>query len=266
VSFGPPQIPYVSNLSGTWIEAATAASPQYWVDHLRHTVRFAEGLQALAARHDATLLEVGPGRALSTMARLQLDRDAAPLVLTSLPHASERRSALDTMLDAAAQLWTAGEDLRWSEVHRDHPRKRVSLPTYPFDRRRCWIDPGPLPHPQTGEAVSHQIVFAEEHPRPEGSVSYAEPSSDVERTLVAIWRELLGIERIGVHDNFFDLGGHSLLLARLIARLRETFEVDLPLQDVFQSPTISALGQVITARLLAEVEGMTEEEATRQLE
>jgi acyl transferase domain-containing protein len=266
VALAAPQIPYISNVTGTWIRPEEAASPQYWIDHLRHTVRFADGLQMIVAKEKRTLLEVGPGRALSTLARLQLDPATTPLVLMSLGDTGERRSALETMLSAAAQLWTAGADIRWSELHRHGRRRRVPLPTYPFERRRCWIDSRPTSQPVPPAVFAQDAVPAETHPRPAVPVSYVPPSSDVEHTLAAIWSELLGIERIGVHDNFFDLGGHSLLLTRLIARVREAFEVDLPLQDLFQSPTIARLGHVITAQLLAQVEQMTEEEARRLLE
>jgi acyl carrier protein len=96
-------------------------------------------------------------------------------------------------------------------------------------------------------------------------VVYIPPETDLERRLAEIWQDLLGIERIGRHDNFFDLGGHSLLLTRLVARLRETFEVNLPLEEVFRASTIAALAAVVSLHVLTEIEQMSEEDAQRLL-
>src|SRR5262249_9659114 len=141
--------------------------------------------------------------------------------------------------------------------------------TYPFEKRRCWIESGARSEPAlpTATAFSQDAgLQTAMHPRPTVPVAYVAPASDVERALAAIWEELLGIVTIGVHDNFFDLGGHSLLLTRLISRLRERFDIDVPLHDVFRASTIAELADVITAQLLAEVEQMSEDEARRQIE
>jgi hypothetical protein len=77
--------------------------------------------------------------------------------------------------------------------------------------------------------------------------TYQEPASETERALVAIWTELLGIERIGVNDDFFELGGHSLLATRVLARIDHTLHARLSLRDVFQAPTIRLLSEKVTA-------------------
>ncbi len=74
---------------------------------------------------------------------------------------------------------------------------------------------------------------------------FAAPRNDTEETLAAIWRELLGIDRVGVHDNFFALGGHSLLATQLVSRIRERFEVELPLRAMFVKPSIAQLAQLV---------------------
>jgi acyl carrier protein len=72
---------------------------------------------------------------------------------------------------------------------------------------------------------------------------FAAPRNPVEQTVAGIWAELLGIERIGVEDNFFELGGHSLMATQLITRLRQIFQIDLPLAIIFKTPTVSAVAQ-----------------------
>jgi acyl transferase domain-containing protein len=259
-AFSVPQIPYVSNLTGGWAGTGET-NAEYWVRHLRQTVRFADGLRTALSGNDSILLEAGPGRALSTLAVLETNGGTTVPVIASLGHARENRPALEALLDAAGRLWATGVDLDWAALH-DHPRSRVPLPTYPFERRRCWIDA--CLH--AAEPVDGFMPVAEPHPRPQVTAPYLAGDTDVKKKLVQIWQDLLGIERIGVHDNFFDLGGHSLLLVRMVARLRETFEVELPLQEVFQASTIAGLADVITRRLLAEIEQMSDEEAEKLLE
>ena len=143
ITFAPPQIPYVSNVSGDWIRPDQATSPVYWTDHLRQTVRVQRRLQTLVRESDPILVEVGPGRTLSTLARCQSGSSRASRRLVSRP--DEGGSiGIEAMLNAAGQLWTRGVALDWRPLHADERRVRVSLPTYPFERRRCWIDARPL--------------------------------------------------------------------------------------------------------------------------
>ncbi|MET0791597.1 MAG: type I polyketide synthase, partial [Polyangiaceae bacterium] len=140
VSLAAPVLRYVSNVTGTWIRTEQATSPEYYVSHLRGSVLFAEGVAALAADPSLLLLEVGPGTALSALARLTLGRDGATRVISSLPHPREQRAHAESMLSAASRLWTAGVTLNWNGLHQDEQLRRVPLPTYPFERKRHWVD------------------------------------------------------------------------------------------------------------------------------
>ena len=138
----PPVIPVASNLTGTWMTEDDATDPDYWVRHLRQTVRFGDGLRALAQPDTSVLLEVGPGRTLATLARQQGGQ--APAVLTSMPHPDEPVDDAAFMLSALGRLWIAGVEVDWSRLHEGERRRRVALPTYPFERERHWIDPRPV--------------------------------------------------------------------------------------------------------------------------
>ena len=105
-------------------------------------------------------------------------------------------------------------------------------------------------------------------PLPEGSdergelgEAYVEPRSETEEILAEIYGELLGVERVGAYDNFFDLGGHSLLATRVAARVRDTFEIDMPLRDLFEAPTVARLAIVVEDHIIAELEELSDEAA-----
>jgi amino acid adenylation domain-containing protein len=140
IKLHPPKLPYISNLSGTWISEAEATDPGYWTRQIRQPVRFADGLQTLLADRDAALLEVGPGTTLCTFARQQ---SRQPLALPSLRHPQSRQADDEFLLTTLGKLWLGGVDVDWQRLYPDEQRRRVPLPLYPFERQRYWIDAEP---------------------------------------------------------------------------------------------------------------------------
>ena len=137
-----PEIPFISNVSGGWIGAEQATSPDYWVTHLRQAVRFADGVAELLRDPNRICLEVGPGRTLSTLVNRHEARRDSHIVLASLRHPQDNGSNLAFLLLTLGQLWLAGVNVDWDGFYSDEVRNRVSLPTYPFERQRYWIEPG----------------------------------------------------------------------------------------------------------------------------
>ena len=131
----------MSNVTGTWITAAEASSPGYWARHLRHTVRFAAGLHELLKEPDRILLEVGPGRTLTTLVDAIQRKLAGQVVLSSLRHPQDQASDMAFMLSTLGQLWLAGIPVDWSGFYARERRQRLPLPTYPFERQRYWVEP-----------------------------------------------------------------------------------------------------------------------------
>ncbi|WP_293073307.1 type I polyketide synthase, partial [Moorena sp. SIO4A5] len=135
----PPEIPYISNVTGTWITAEQATDPNYWAKHLRQPVRFAEGIQKFLRDRSQILLEVGPGRTLSSLAKRHPDKADEQILLTSVRHPQEKRSDLDFLLNTLGQLWLAGVRVDWEGFYSHEKRYRIPLPTYPFERQRYWV-------------------------------------------------------------------------------------------------------------------------------
>ena len=143
ITLRPPRVPVLSNLSGTWIQPSEATDPDYWVKHLRGTVRFADCVSQLLSKEDCAFLEIGPGQTLTTLARQQTGKRAK--AVASLPHKDDTSSSHSTLLSAVGRLWVNGQTPDWNVLHRDEPIGRVPLPTYPFEHKKFWIAPDEEP-------------------------------------------------------------------------------------------------------------------------
>ncbi|MEU4558323.1 acyltransferase domain-containing protein, partial [Actinoplanes sp. NPDC023936] len=254
VPLNPPARPFLSNVTGTWMTAEDATDPDYWVRQLRGTVRFADGVRTLLAGHaGAALVEVGPGTTLGALVGAITGEPAG--ARPSLRHPRDDQPDQAFLLGTLAALWESGVDVDWSAFAAGEQRRRITLPTYPFERRRYWID-GPetvtvqdattVARPAPAEPRSLDVNLGTTlHQRPHLVTEYVAPRDDLEESVAAAWRELLGFETVGVQDNFFALGGSSLLTTRLVTRLRERFDVDLPLEELFKAHTVAAQAEVI---------------------
>jgi acyl transferase domain-containing protein len=153
ITLNPPQIPFISNVTGTWITPAAATDPHYWAQHLSQPVQFSAGIGELLTNGEAILLEVGAGTTLSTLTQQQAtDRP----VLSSLPHPQAKSSELEFILTTLGRLWIQGVTIDWSSFYAGREGRRVPLPTYPFERQRYWIDP-PLAEHSSSSALLPEI-------------------------------------------------------------------------------------------------------------
>ncbi len=281
-----PEIPFISCVSGTWIRDSEVVSAQYWADQLRRPVRFADGIKEILNDSSRIFLEVGPGNGLCLLARQQQVTEGG--IFSSIRHVKQTESDTAFLLKTLAHLWLAGVDVDWQGYYRGEARQRIPLPTYPFERKRFWLDGlkvtgegEEIASPQAEEAgeIDQPKSVGEKkfQPRPEMKNEYATPTSDTEREVVEIWQDILGIKPIGIEDNFFDLGGHSLLATLFLSQLQEKFNIRLELRAIFESPTIATIVQQIeleknrkdeTANvedILQEIEGLSQDEVQSAL-
>jgi acyl transferase domain-containing protein/SAM-dependent methyltransferase len=152
VPLSAPAVPFVTTLTGDWADGDVAQA-RYWSAQLRSTVRFADAVRAVVqkkapAGKDSIFVEIGPGNTLATFAaETARGEGASPPCLVSLPRPHDQRPDIDVMLSSLGQLWASGAAVNWEGFHRTERRARVSLPTYPFERRSYWIGsrPGEMP-------------------------------------------------------------------------------------------------------------------------
>lgn len=178
-----PRIPIVSTLTGERLTGCEATDPEYWGRHLRRTVRFSRAVLAAAQDDAPVFLEVGPGQALTTLAR-QCLRGRKPNCVPSLGHPNERRGDLRPLLEAAGALWCAGVPVDLSAI--DLEGRRVSLPGYPFQRKRHWIEPeaAERPRPAAGEARgAHSPASGGPHEAPAEAATAAVGADPVETVI-----------------------------------------------------------------------------------
>ncbi|MCH8245980.1 MAG: amino acid adenylation domain-containing protein [Bacteroidetes bacterium] len=254
-----PKIPYVSNTTGTWITSDETRNPGYWARHLREAVRFADGIETLGSLGNPIFLEVGPGNLLGNIVKQNSADLQRAYILQSLGNSKDSSSDYQIMLKSLGRLWSYGQKVNWGAVFQDQNRNKLSLPGYPFERRRHWIEPAKgdrvadgfswseLIEDQKSPTIGEKVETANRTSK----IRYVEHEqshkykSDLENRIATIWKELMGLSHIGRDDNFFELGGHSLLAIQMQSQIKEQLGAEVSLIDLFDSPTIRGIARAI---------------------
>jgi acyl transferase domain-containing protein/thioesterase domain-containing protein/acyl carrier protein len=139
--YSPPRIPFISSATGNWITAVEACDPAYWAHQLRNAVRFSDGMSNLLNKESAIFLEVGPGQTLLALAAQHSNFASRHELIASMRSRREPLSDLEVLLKALGKLWVAGAKIDWEAFHAHERRKRLPLPTYPFQRKSFWVEP-----------------------------------------------------------------------------------------------------------------------------
>lgn len=257
VALSPPQIPIISTLTGLTLEPAEATSPGYWARHVRGTVRFAPAVrQAIADIPQALFVECGPRNTLATLVRQQ-GAMAATLLHGDAPDEAA------TLRLGIARLWTSGAEIDLS--HLASTRRRVQLPTYPFERKRFWVDiaTAAVPAMQHSAPVVASLIpnlpleptmnATSVPPAPSApSASSASSAPPVETRLRALLEDISGIDMAQAdgHALFAELGLDSLTLTQAATQVKKLFKVDLSFRQLMVDyRSIDALATYLSERL-----------------
>lgn len=247
ITFNKPQMPYISSVTGKWITDDEVMNIEYWVNQIRATVRFSDGVQELLKEENTVILEVGPGNSLTTIVKQHLSADSHQQVIASVDALNGKRSSIEALMKAVAQLWTAGITIRWEAFYKDTTYYRLPLPTYPFERKSYWYgeDENTTINSDETKEVTEEYVDQHFEPRPTLQNGYIPPVSEMEKEITKIVEELLGINGIGIEDDFFELGGHSLLATQVLSRIYYKFQVKISLKDIFYNFTIKEMVRIM---------------------
>lgn len=243
VELHAPEIPWISDMHGRMVSPDEARDPQYWVEHLRQTVQFADALSTVLGTGPGILLEIGPGNTLTSLARRHEAVSSEHALLASLPGQIGKTSARGAVLNAAGGLWSRGFPLAWDKMQPAR-RRRVPLPTYPFQRKRfapSTLRPGASAVPAQSSALSVRGALAAGGPGPHQVGAAATARAEQERLLAGAFSQVLGLPEVMADDNFFDLGGDSLIAVRLAEVISQAFGVKIPVRTILLAPTVSEL-------------------------
>jgi amino acid adenylation domain-containing protein len=264
IPLSPPQIPFVSTTTATWITNEQATDPNYWAAHLRQPVRFADAVQTLWQHNPSfILLEVGPRQVLSTLARQQV---ALPLQSADLPrqiaiasqgNSSEENKDWQSLMQSIGQLWLAGVTIDWQKFYTSEQRQRLPLPTYPFEKQRFWIEPLParasIDYPVTADSIIHPQTSLSNSIMPLAPSSTPEPRPIRLMPLIAeVLQDTAGVE---IHEadhrsTFLELGLDSLSLTQVALALKKKFKVPVTFRQLLEEySTLTTLVQLIDREL-----------------
>ncbi len=257
VPLAAPLVPIVSTMTGTWLTAAQATDPAYWAAQLRAPVQFAAALATLLAAPGPLLLEVGPGAALTALARPA--GGAAHTALASLPPANSSQSDYQALLQALGQVWLSGLEPDWHAFYAGQSRQKLRLPGYCFDRQRCWLEPGR----PAAVAVAEAALVAVPAPALPDFIAPLPPSL----LPLSLMRQPLLLQKVltiltdaadvdvtadQASQSFLELGLDSLLLTQVALTLKKTFNVPITFRQLNETlATPAALAAYLDAQLPA---------------
>ncbi len=242
-----PLIPFVSNVTGRYITADQATDAGYWASHLTQTVRFSDGIKTILRESSPLMIEVGPGMTLASLARQHLRKDDEAVALSTIRHRDQKTSDFAFMLNTLGSIWTQGIEIDWRAFYKDEMRMRIPLPSYPFERKRLWIDQGKKKFVKGNASAENDAIDHKSSNYKNKAAEYVQDDmlDDVESRLLLIWNRVLGAETVSRDDDFFELGGHSLLAAQLFAEIESAFGKNIPLSSLYHSSTIAKLSKLI---------------------
>jgi amino acid adenylation domain-containing protein len=241
IKFSRPAIPVVSNLTGAVM--TEAPDELYWRNHCRQPVLFAAGIRTMFADGFDVFLEIGPKPVLTGLAKAGAPRadHSAPLLFAPLlsPNAD-----WETMLAALLKLYARGVEIDWSAFHKEQPRRRLPLPTYPFQRKRFWFNKGPI---MTTEQAA---VTAAAETTKTSTASRDAILDDLRNRIAGLIQA--DVSDVNVQLPFLEMGADSLVLVEAIRVIENAYGLKLAIRRFFEDlSTIEAVADFIAANLPA---------------
>lgn len=261
-----PKIRWISTCTGKEMTATEINDPTYWARQLRHSVLFAQAIESVVADGRNVILEIGPGQTLGPLVRQHPARSANLTILASLAATPERGRDLATLLGSLGRLWVSGAAPDWAGFYASETRRRVPLPTYPFERKHFWVEAvrvGTSILPRVADAAPSAPAHSE-NPNaallpaslpPRAMNPPSQTASPQRRTTLATQirttiRELSGIAIESDTTSFMELGFDSLFLTQASQAFQGTFGLKITFRQMLSDlSSVSALAQYLDQNL-----------------
>ena len=218
------KINHLSCVVGDYISSDTIKNPDYWEKAFYDTLDFKTTIKKLINDHECIFVEVGASNKILHSANDHNGLLKKQVVLTCVDTDNNMKLTVDSLLQTLCKLWENGRYIDWNAFYSNEERKRISLPCYPFQRERYWIN---TKKSEKKEIEKNQ--FSPDH-------------HDVDQVVKATWSKLFGIEKINLNDGFLDLGGDSLIATMIINRLKSIYKyIDISYNEILNNITLSEM-------------------------
>jgi amino acid adenylation domain-containing protein len=246
-SLNAPELPFISCLTGEFITNEQAVSGKYWAQQLRNTVLFRKGISTISGYEDVIFLEVGPNTHLTSLVRQNKNVENKKAIIPTFGK-PDNISEQKKVLAALGNMFIIGINIDINILQKGFNPCKIGLPGYPFDEKRHWIDhevsgyTDSLRVPVQNEKVPDHIISNDISG---GDAPTVTPITGTAGIILSIWKSLTGIDEIGLDEDFFDLGGQSLLALQIMTRIKEELNFNISLKTFYDNPTINKLSSII---------------------
>ncbi|HEV7746375.1 MAG TPA: beta-ketoacyl synthase N-terminal-like domain-containing protein [Pyrinomonadaceae bacterium] len=199
-----------------------------------------KGIAAILDSSEQAVVVFSENDPLEVMGAEQAPRDL--VCVSALRPVAASLTDRQWLLMALGKLWTANTPVDWKTYYSAEKRQRISLPTYPFERQRYWVNTANKEPALSAPTQSNGSVGS---PSGSGRAAYAEPRNDLQAVVASVWEFHFGLDKVGINERFLDLGGNSILATRIVTTLRDTLQTDFPLRVLLENPTVLTLSEVI---------------------
>tara|TARA_R110002096_G_scaffold68159_5_gene164803 strand:- start:43287 stop:48545 length:5259 start_codon:yes stop_codon:yes gene_type:complete len=244
VTLNIPRLPIVSTVTGTWLTDDEATSVMYWVNHVKNTVRFADAMDTVLALDDFILLEVGPGKSLTSLAQQQAAGKIIP-AFSSFTFSKERESnEYTSVLNALGEMWIRGMNPDWKSFYKEQQRQKIDLPSYVFDRKPCWVEAivyngaTGVSYCDSNSAPKLKVVNPSKDLETVETVNEVINEGDRRNSLLEKISEIINLScgitlEPNIYSNtFLELGLDSLVLAQLSVKLKKEFNLPITFRQL----------------------------------
>ncbi|MBN1185861.1 MAG: amino acid adenylation domain-containing protein [Bacteroidales bacterium] len=251
-----PTIPFISCLTGDYITSTQATSGQYWAAQLRNSVLFSKGIDTIAKNPDIVFIEVGPNTHLKGLVQQNNSLAKKDVIITSLGKLDDNTDQ-ERFYKSLGETWIRGIKVDFSKFYSNNLPEHISLPPYAFEKNRYWIDFKVNSDTKVQEKLEEKLT----------TKNNSTESKNILEVLLDLWKEQTQINDISIGDNFFEIGGNSLIALQLINRIKDVFDITITLKDFLENDTIEKLSKLINLKFKTkEVIQTNEKEIVIELE